>query len=230
MATLKKLIKKKRVLVVSLPANDVRLAQSAVEAGADAIIVHINVLRRASQTHFGSWHEEKGNIVPIAELCIKNNVSIGIMPGTDWVAVLEEFDEFVQLGFDFYDISDYNLPASYLRYDKLSRMIAVGYRYSLEGVGTLGSLGAEFIDAAIIHPEGHEQHLTLNDLTRYKNLVAAAKIPVLVPTQRRIGIEDLPALVNTGVRGLIIDHLITGKHPKGMYEVTKNFSKALLEL
>jgi len=231
-AALRKLIKKKKVLVVSLPVNDAKLAQPAVEAGADSIIVHINVQRRANPAYgiqFGSWQEEKGNVIPIAELCVKNNVSIGIMPGSDWVATLEEFDEFVKLGFDFYNIYVYDLPASHLCYDKLSKMIAVGYKYNLDSVKALGELGADFLEAAIIHPEGHEQRLTLNDLTRYKNLVSAAQIPVLVPTQRKISLDDLPALFKTGVHGLIITHLMTGKHAKGIYEVTKNFSKALLK-
>ena len=46
-------------LMVSLPRNDLELAQAAVDAGAQCIKVHLNCHHYASDTTFGSLDQER---------------------------------------------------------------------------------------------------------------------------------------------------------------------------
>lgn len=50
---------RKFTLVASLPANRIDLAKAALEGGAQAIKVHMNVWHRASNNTFGSFRKTK---------------------------------------------------------------------------------------------------------------------------------------------------------------------------
>ena len=55
------------------------------------------------------------------------------------------------------------------------------------------------------------QPLNARDLIRYRNVVKHTKLPVVVPTQRLIRPEELGPLMQTGVRGLMIGAVVTGR-------------------
>src|SRR3712207_2114021 len=85
-------------LLVSLPRNDVQLAQAAVRGGAQGLKVHINVHHYASGTHFGSLKEERDNLERIMEAA--GDIPVGIVPGGTPFATPDDFAALAQLGID----------------------------------------------------------------------------------------------------------------------------------
>ncbi|MDQ3813571.1 MAG: hypothetical protein M3347_06435, partial [Armatimonadota bacterium] len=88
-------------LLVSLPRNDVRLAEAAIRGGAQGLKVHINVHHHASGTHFGTFEEERAHIARIVEAA--GAAPVGIVPGGAPFATAAEFAELAKIGVDFFD-------------------------------------------------------------------------------------------------------------------------------
>lgn len=68
-------------LFVSLPANDIKLAEAALTAGADGLKVHINVGHRASGNRFGALDSYAGIF---KEIRSRFDGPFGIVPGGRW--------------------------------------------------------------------------------------------------------------------------------------------------
>ena len=229
--------RKKFALVVSLPANSEALAAAAIEGGADAIKVHLNVVHRASKTKFGSFKSERKRIEAIVKLAGRqrsgsressSGVAVGVMPGAKTIATASELDELSRMGLEFVDcyVSDY--PAELLgHHGKLRTMLALGPDYRFEEVRGMAQLGIESIEASIIDPAGYGQWLMTADLMRYRAIAATSKLPVVVPTQRAIRPEEVSLLAWAGVRGIIIGAIVTGKTPASVKAATRAFREAI---
>lgn len=200
------------VLMVSPPRNDPEMVRAAFENGADAVKVHLNVEHRASGTTFGSWADERAGIGEILEVATG---PVGVMPGAEVVPTPAEMVEIVSAGITFMDVYQHHMPAWMLQIP-LTRMIAVGHDHDLAHVRALGPLGMDVLEASIIHPDGYGQALTVADLAAYRALVEATDKPVVVPSQRALVPEDVPALRAAGVRGLLLGTLALGDEPEQM--------------
>jgi len=219
--------KKRFALIVSLPANDEAMAEAAIASGADAIKVHLNVEHRASKTKFGSLKAERKRLERILKLAGRK-VAVGVMPGAKTVASIEELDELAGMGVEFVDcyVSDY--PAAHLgHHGKLRPMLALGHDYRYEEVRGMRGLGIEAVEASIVDPRGYGQRLVTSDLMAYRAIAAAAKLPVLVPTQRAILPAEVPLLAWAGASGVIIGAIVTGKKPAGIRAATRAFRESI---
>ena len=220
----------KPVLVVSLPSNELELAQAARAGGADALKVHINVHHHASDTHFGTLAEERDALEQIVGV----GLPVGIVPGTDTtMASLQEMQELDQMGIDFFDAYVHHMPAAMLQMEtRMSRMLALSCQQSNRDFTLAACAGrCDMIEASIIEPEGYSDPLTVADLCDYGRICQAyPDISVLVPTQRRIAADELPLLCEVGVRGVIIGAVVTGQQAATIETVTSEFADALREL
>lgn len=214
-------------LVVSLPANTEALAAAAIEGGADAVKVHLNVVHRASRTRFGSFKAERKKIEAILKLAGRK-VAVGVMPGAKDVATREELDELGRMGLEFVDcyVSDY--PAAHLgQHFRLRTMLALGPDYRFEEIRGMASLGVEAIEASIVDPKGYGRPLVTSDLMAYRAIAASTKLPLVVPTQRAIRPEDVSLLAWCGARAVIIGAIVTGKTPAGVKSATRAFRESI---
>lgn len=213
-------------LIVSLPVNSVELAVAAVTGGADAVKVHVNVEHRASGTHFGSFVEERQRLLAIAQ-ATGGSVSLGIMPGAHTVASPDELKELSAAGFEFLDCYAHDLPACYLADQGLKKMLACDSSFRCDEAKWFASLGADAVEASIIEPEGYGRPLMSNDLARYRSLVESSRLPVVVPTQRRIQPEEVSLLGRAGVSGIMIGAIVTGKEPRTVERTTRQFRESI---
>ncbi len=228
--TEKMLAQGRPVLVVSLPRNEIELAHAAQAGGADALKVHINVDHHASGTHFAGLQEERAALEAIIEV----GLPVGIVIGADEAMASEEdMRELDRMGIDFFDAYLHHVPAALLQMETgMSRMLALSYQQR----DTDFSLGpcaerCDIIEASIVEPEGYTQALTVADLTDYGAICRTyPDIPVLVPTQRRIGPDELPMLLKTAVSGIIIGTVVTGGEARGVEQVTGQFADVLKEI
>lgn len=219
------LLKQRPALLVSLPLNDAALAKAAEAAGADALKVHINVHHDASGTHFGSFAAERPSLEAILGAV---QIPVGLMVGAETVATREEIEHAGQLGFDFLDAFAHHMAAWMLAAAGMAKMAAIDASYDAEVIGALAGAGADMVEAAIIPHEGYGGPLTVADLAAYGRVRMATGLPIVVPTQRRIAPDDLPALIHkVGVQAVMIGAVVTGNDARGIGHATKAFRRAM---
>jgi hypothetical protein len=218
-------------LLVSLPANAADLAEAAIEGGADGLKLHLNVEHRASGTRFGTFEEEEERLAAVCRVAA-GKAGLGIMPGSQRVASPAELLMLNRMGFEYMDCYVHDLPASYLSLAgvALARMLAVPASYRTAEVRELAALGADAVEASIVEPEGYGRPLTALDLARYRSLVTASGLPVVVPSQRHVHPGDVGLLARAGVRGLLIGAVVTGKTPASVRSATAAFRDAIENL
>lgn len=220
-------------LIVSLPANDPQLAMAAVKAGASALKVHINVEHRASGSRFGSFHEERQKLSAILE--VAEDIPVGIMPGAETVCTVEELHLLADLGFTFFDVYIQHAPSWMLSFNKMTKFMAIDHTYSLEQITLLSELKLtgtkdrtiDWLEASIIPPDGYGKPLTVQDIINYGIVSSASAVPVLVPSQRAITAEDVFALANVGVQGIMIGAIVTSNEPGKLRLETMRFRQAI---
>lgn len=216
---------RKLSLLVSLPANDPDLALAAVEGGADALKVHINVDHRASGTHFGSVSSEGPALARI--LTAAGNRPVGLVAGGSAAIPTSEITGAMALGFRTFSLYAHHMPAAWFSLADATFMLAPDYTYGLTEIEALGRLPFALLEASVIHPEGYGQPLTARDLALYRAIAGRVPQPVVVPSQRRLVPEDLPALAATGVRAVMIGAVVTGHTADSIYQATAAFRRAV---
>ena len=187
-------------LLVSLPANDVELAQAAVDGGAEGLKVHLNVQRAAAKVRFGTFTEERAALERIIAL----GLPVGIVPGDEAaMATPGELSALAAMGLDFADAYLSAMPAWMLAQDDLPIMAAVGHddmphperlralaqlpqvrmtehdviQLCFEGdlvkSASGYTIGAEMIEASIIDHGGYGRALSASDLCDYTGVTRA---------------------------------------------------------
>lgn len=211
-------------LIVSLPVNSPALARAAAEAGADALKVHINVRHEASGTVFGSLAEERENL----ERILAAGLPTGIVPGAAGsLPSREDMRGLEAMGVDFFDLYDHDMPLWLARWQGMTRAVAISHATPLEAISDLASVGFEMLEAAIIPHEGYGQPLTVADVMAYRNVRRATKLPIIVPTQRAIQPDDVPALLAIGINAIMIGAIVTGKEPESLGRATERFAAVM---
>ena len=222
---LRLLSENKLTLIMSLPKNDPALCEAAFEAGADVVKVHINVEHRASGTHFGRLSEE---LPALRDMLDNRRGPMGLVPGGTLDAAQLDLDAVGTLPFSFYSLYAHNTPAALLT-GHVPVMAACDSTYSLEEAAEMARCGAQILEASIVPGTEYGTRLTMRDLLRYSAIVRRAGIPVVVPTQRFIAPEDVPALIRTGVKGLMIGAVVTGRDRDGIQRAIRAFKAAIRE-
>jgi len=218
------LIRERPRLIVSLPQNDPELARAAMDGGADALKVHLNVTHDASGTRFGTLDEERNRLEDIIAI----GLPVGIVPGVaDSLPSRSDMDELARMGIDFFDLYDHDMPAWMTNFDAMTRTIAASDRTPLSAVAQVERLGFEMLEGAIIPHDGYGLPLSVADLMNYQQLRAATNLPIIVPTQRAIVPNDLPSLLQIGIDALMIGAIVTGRTPDSLRKTTSDFAEAI---
>ncbi len=212
-------------LIVSLPLNSPALARAAAEGGADALKVHINLRHDASGTQFGSLAEERDSIEQILAV----GLPTGIVPGVAGsLPPRGEMQKLAEMGVDFFDLYDHDMPAWMTRFEDMTRTVAISHLTPIATVAEFERVGFEMLEAAVVPHEGYGEMLSGADLARYRRVRAATGLPIIVPTQRALAPEDVPALMGTGVNALMIGAIVTGGEPDQLGPATERFAAALV--
>jgi hypothetical protein len=220
--------RKKPALIASLPANDPELARIAWEEGVDVVKVHINVVHHASGTHYGSFAEER----PVLEKILEDaRGPCGIVAGGDVEPARKDYRSCAEAGFEFLSLYVHHTPLEILTFDGLIKMIALDYTWSPEDVPALRAIGADVLEASIMHPDSYGEPLSARELISYTRFCAAARaasnMPVVVPTQRAVGPEEMAQLVAAGISGIMIGAVVTGKTVETFPKAVSAFRKAI---
>ena len=219
-------------LLVSLPRNDIELAQAALSGGAQGLKVHVNVSHFASGTRFGSWNDERETIGRIVELARQHGASVGVVPGAisgeeQRFATEDEFAQMAEIGLDYFDAYPADAPAWTLRQKHLDIMMAASHGSDIIELQTLLSLGMTLCEASIMPHEEYGQPLNVRDLARLSTLSQAIDAPVIVPSQKKLTPHDMDALQHSGARGVLIGAVVTGREAASIEAATRAFAAAM---
>ncbi len=221
-------------LIVSLPDNEPVFARAAAAGGADAVKVHMNAYHRASGASFGDCAQEKGRVL---KLISEAGTQVGLMPGQQVLPAPAELNELIDAGLAFIDIYAHHLPAAYLEVGRRTKLIlAIDRMHTEEEIEALteirvgGKRVTNMLEAAIIPPEEYGSRLSAQDIARYHTIAEMSKVPLLIPTQKSIIPEDLPALVHKNIGGIMVGVIVTGPAASGIERVTRRFRAAIDKL
>lgn len=212
----------KPLLIVSLPENSLDYAKAAIDNGADAIKLHVNLKHRVTGQVHASWKAIKSEVEKIKKL----NCCMGIVPGTETMASPFEIKEMEDSGFSFFDVYIDYAPL-YLLNSSMAKMLALNYTYEFYMVKHLASLGADAVEISIINPNDYGKPLTLIDITRYKEILDMTELPAFVPTQKKISPAESGKLLEMGFRGIIIGPIVTGVNLRDFSLTVKEYEKVI---
>ncbi len=209
------------LLIVSLPRNDATLARAAAEAGADLLKVHVNVHHRASGTRFGSLDDEEDDIGKILAV----GLPTGLVPGEEAMVTVDDLPRLRR--FAFLDAYIARLPL-FLYEAGVPVIPAIPHDYPPDALGALGAVPGEWLEAALIPPQGYGLDPVADDLVALARLGQRARRHMIVPTQRKIRPEDLGRyFAIPDVWAIMIGAVVTGRTVRGLGRVTASFRRAL---
>lgn len=218
-------------LLVSLPRNDLELARAALEAGAEALKVHMGLHHYASGMVTGPLEEEAERIAAIVEL----GLPVGIVPGAgESLATREEMRRLAQLGLDFFDLYAEDMPAWMLRIPDCPMSVMVAFSATCSPWGLVEHVAdgsrPSMIEASVMPHEVYGQPLTAADVSLYAEIAHRSGLPVVVPTQKAVRPEEVPVLSDAGASALLIGAIVTGTECASLAAATAEFRRAVDEL
>ena len=228
MNRLVELLKSQPTLIVSLPKNSVELAEAAIAGGADALKVHIHIHHEASGNQFGTLAQER----PVLEQILKLGLPTAIVVASgEAMATPEEMAQVQTMGFDAFDAYKEHLPAWMFSLSGIAKMVAILPETRPEAIQQLEAFGTDIIEAAIVPSSGYGKPMMLEDLLCYCALRETTSLPIVIPTQRKIGPAEVPLLFKTcRPNALMIGAIVTGSESDSITRTTAKFKQALLDL
>lgn len=215
-------------LVVSLPSNNLELAEAALDGGAQAVKVHCNVWHRASGHTFGTYAENREFLQQLIALC--RDVPVGLVPGgEDAFITPEERLELENMGLGFFSSYSQHLPCHMMESKVLTKMVAIDYTYTENTLDAVQSSDIDVLECSVQPGENYGTDLNYADILRYSDIVTKSGKPCLIPTQRKIKPCEVRHLYEAGCKAVMIGAIVMGKEPdaKQLQAVTSAFREAI---
>jgi len=213
-------------LVVSLSANNLDMAKAALDGGADAVKVHMNVLHAASQNTFGTFEDNREFLTKLIEMAGDRPVG-AVVGGGDAFITVEEKKELEDMGLDFVSCYAEHLPAFMLKGDKITKMVALHDTYETV-LPAVKNSEIQVVEASIMPATQYRSPLTYFDLLQYRKICEAVTQPVLIPTQKKIYPDDVFALRDAGCKAVMIGAVVVDEStPEAWYKATCAYRNAV---
>ena len=190
---------------VSLPKNDLSLAQAAIAGGAELVKVHLNAHHRASGTVFGTFAEERPFLEALGRLPVRK----AIMIGQETLPSAAELTQLKEWGFEAFNLYLHHAQP-YVFESALRPVLALGHGFTEADVAQIKSHANAWVEASVVDPSDYGKPLTQEDLDAYEKIVRLTGRKVIVPSQKKVTVADLPRLAATGVETLLVGVIVTG--------------------
>lgn len=214
-------------LVVSCPKNDYEYVKAAWEEGADAVKIHLNVHHHASDNNFYSLKEDIDFVKKVLE---NSPVPVGVVVGGSPEVVRKDFPNVLKENFDFLSLYLHDAVSEILDQDKITRMFACNYTYSLDEIKDFEKAGAEILEVSFMHPDDYGKPATLRDWLKYKQINEIATIPTLLPTQKKILPSEVKKVKEVGFNAIMIGAVVTTNDFEPFKQAVRDFRKAIDDL
>lgn len=191
-------------LIVSLPRNDAQLFETAVKAGADAVLVRevegLDKILKLSEIPVGFELKEQRDVQQIKQ---------------------------------YNKIAFVNFASLYLKKVKdikIDKVVALSDKYTIDELMSIEKAGVDVVDAAIISHPHWDNNLVIGDLQQYITVCISSGLPVIIPTQRAIKPSEVAIIWDTGIKGIIMTEEVLGMTPKSFEKAVKEFRIAVDDL
>lgn len=213
----------KMSVIVSLPENRMDLAQAAIDAGADALKFHINVSHRASGNEFKDVEHYARMFKEVREAFTG---PIGIVIGDDIEKVLgANTKKLKELGFNYYSLYAKDIGSKMLIQDDLECTVAVDDKFAQEWIRGIESFNIQAVELSIVKKEDYGKPLNFEDLISYKSYRENTKLPLVVPSQKKLVPEDLVILQEIGINAVMLGAVTIGHTVESIFETVSKFTK-----
>lgn len=220
--TLKKLLSRQKMpIIVSLPENRMDLAQAAIDAGADALKFHINTLHRASDNVF----KEIDDYIDIFKEVRQTFLGpMGIVIGDEFEKVTRvSTSQLKELGFNYYSLNATDIGSKTLLQNDLGHTVAINHNFNFSQLPAIESFNIQAVELSIIRKEDYGKSLHFEDLLAYKSYRDHTRLPLIVPSQKRLVPEDLLLLRNIGIDSIMLGVVTLGKTAESIYNTIEKF-------
>lgn len=208
-------------VIVSLARHDLDLAKAALDGGAYALKTHLNAYHRATGTTFGSFADERAFFEELAKL----GVPLLVMAGQETVPTAEEMEMLHALGFEGFNVYvDHMQP--HLLGSKLRPMPALSSTSMPEDIARIATIPGCIIEASIMPFERYRTAVLDADLQKYRAIVEAVDVPVIVPSQLQVSPDDAKALRDIGVAAPLLGAIVTGDTATSIYRAVSGIVEA----
>jgi hypothetical protein len=223
---LEKMRSDQSTLFVSIPRNSIEHALAAQEGGADAIKMHVNITHHATGISFGTLEAEAKNLREVIEAV---KIPVGLVPGESLEIVNAGFmRKVIDMGFSFIDAYSQYWPASIHEQDQIDLWAAFDSTYTLEEMVNIASYPwVDVVEASIIPVDEYGVNLSWRDVSHYLNLKDAIHKPLVIPSQRKLRPDDMPALVKLGLKNFLMGAVSVGEDPSSIERCTREFRESL---
>jgi hypothetical protein len=215
-------------LCISLLQNDLNLAKAVEDAGADAIKLHTNLAHSVTGMTVGNLDREEERLRAIIEGV---SIPVGIVPRGRPGTTRAEVERLRDLGFDFVDLYGKHTSAAALAVDGIDHWVAPTPDYTVEMLAVLARRpDVDVIEVSYFPVEAFGTPLCVDDLVRLElglAAIAPSGKPVVIPTDRKLEVHDIPALRDIGIRNFLVGYAVTGGELASVVAATERFRSAL---
>jgi len=190
-------------LVAILPQNNTEYADVAAQSGADAIMVGIDKTDTSLPGLFGSFDLMEDSIDSILS---NTSVPVGISIGDSRPLIEENWERIVSKPFSFVNMYAHHMPPFVLEDGRIEKLVSIGPGYMLEQVKAIAEIdGVTALEAAIVAPQGKNHIFSALDLATLGVLAGLSSKPLLMRTQKKMGVRDIRSVIRLGLRGISVD-------------------------
>jgi len=190
-------------LIAALPQNSSEYASTAAQAGADAIMVGIDKTDPTLPGLFGSFELMEDSINSVLSTA---SVPVGISIGDSRPLIEEVWERIVSKPFGFVNMYGHHMPPFVLEDDRVEKLVSIGPGYMLEQVKGISEMeGVVALEAAIVAPQGRTHVFSALDLATLGVLARLSARPLLMRTQKKMGVADVRSAIGSGLRGVTVD-------------------------
>ncbi len=197
---------KEYTVIASLPKNSTALAMSAVEGGADAVMLNIEGEEGSSPSHFGSYDLHDAYINDVISTV---SAPCGLFIGGARLLTEEYWERIMSSAFSFVEMYAHQMPTFVLSDQRVKKVTAISTGYILEQVRQLSEMeGVEAVDVATVPHQSRGAPFSVLDYATLGVIAKLSSKPVLLRTQKKLTPGDISNVLSLGIRGLVIDPCI----------------------
>lgn len=211
----------KMPIIVSLPENSIEMAKAALDAGADALKVHINVSHRASGNEFFNTDYYKKVFKEIRDLY---EGPLGIVLGDDKNKIDSvDLEELKSIGFTYFSVYEKDITTKLILQTELEKTVALNDKFDIENVRLSEQFGINVLELSIVDPNKYGERLCLEDLMKYAAFRKGTGLPLMIPSQKKMIPEDLEVLHQIGIDSVMLGAMTIGTTVESVHNTVSKF-------
>ncbi|MBI2862145.1 MAG: hypothetical protein HYX89_04925 [Chloroflexi bacterium] len=215
------------VLAVSLPRNEIELARAAFEAGAEAVVVNVNIGESRGKGWATSLEAEGSAIAEILKLAADRPCGLAVAGASDHE--LGDLRTVEELGFDFLILTAQEAPLAFLQLQQVGKVLAVDQSYPDSLVRTANNMSIDALQL-LTRAERAGNPLTIRNLMRLRHMALLTTKPTVFLPSEHLQPSDLALLAEAGIESLMLAEPTLGTSPQSLRRTITAFRTALDQL